>query len=223
MSEELNEALENANEANEEMKSSNSLTDILNKKVKYAERTVVSYLDYDSAIRAFELQEEINMLTNDINTPKSQTYRSITDDSGQEQIDERDKLVQELADLNDTIQESRAEWLVRGIPPKVWKVIDSSARRKFPLAKEADDNTKLEVQLKRNDWVNQETTRQGIIKVTFADGTEITDITVEDMQMIFDEIPVEVTMSIKEKIDELTYANRTFHEDIESADFLSNS
>lgn len=60
--EQVNKSAENVEEATEEMKSSNSLTDILNKKVKYAVRDVETYLDYDAALEAFEIQTEIERL-----------------------------------------------------------------------------------------------------------------------------------------------------------------
>lgn len=221
--EQINKTVENVEEASEEMKTSNSLTDILNKKVKYAVRDVETYLDYDAALEAFEIQIEIERLNLEIKTLQSQTYKSITESPGEEEIAQRDKLVEHLVELNDDIQDSKAVWTVRGVPPKVWRAMDSKARREFPLAKEADDHTKIDVQLKRNAYVNKEMVRHGVIRVTFADGSEITNISKEDANNFFDDYPEDIAMAVKEKIDELTFANRDFHEEIESADFLSNS
>src|SRR5690625_7996210 len=92
------------------MKTSNSLTDILNKKVKYAVRDVETYLDYDAALEAFEIQTEIERLNLEIKTLQSQTYKSITESPGEEEIAQRDKLVERLVELNDDIQASKAVW-----------------------------------------------------------------------------------------------------------------
>lgn len=223
MEEEMKEALESVNEAAEEMKEGVTLSDILNKRVKYAEREVVTYLDFDASMEAFDIRERIIQLNNAIDTVTSPTYKSITDEDGQEEIQERDALVEELTALNDRIQESKAVWYVRGIGPKVWKTMDATARRKFPIADDASDTIKTETQLERNDWVNVETLKNGIQKVVFADGTTITNITREDAQNLYDNIPYDIVMEVKEQIEILTFANRSVHEDLESADFLLNS
>lgn len=223
MEEELQESIQNMTEAADEMKSNNSLKDILNQKTKYAERVVVTYLDYDAAIRAFELQDLILQNENYLETISGMKHRSITDDEPEQLRKEQEELTQELADLNDTIQGSRAEWHVTGVPPKVWKLIDKEGRRKFPLAKEADDHTKTETQLDRNEYVNIETMRRGIKKIVFASGEEFTDVSHEDAKYFWDNLPTEVTQTVKSKIDELTFANKAFQEEIESADFLLNS
>lgn len=216
----VEEIQENVNEAVEEMKSAATLTDVLQKKSKYAERTIVTYLDYDSAIEAFELQDYIAELNTLIEEEEKQV-RSITDEPDQELVEERDKAVDKLVALNDVIQESRLEWTVTGIPPKVWRVVDKTARQKFPIAKDIDENEKTEIQIKRNEWVNRETLRRGIVKLEFATGEVFENVTEDEAQWIIDELPVEVVQPAKDKIDELTFANRGFQEAIESADFLS--
>src|SRR5690625_1324319 len=223
MEEEMKEALESVNEAAEEMKEGVTLSDVLNKRVKYAEREVETYLDFDASMEAFEIRERIIQLNNLIDTVTSPTYKSITDEEGQAEIAERDALVEELTALNDRIQESKAVWHVRRIGPKVWKTMDATARRKFPIADDASDTIKTETQLERNDWVNVETLKNGIQKVVFADGTTITNITREDAQNLYDNIPYDIVMEVKEQIEILTFANRSVHEELESADFLLNS
>ena len=217
--------IENVNEAVSEMKEANSLTDILNQRTKYAEREVVTYLDYDAAIEAFEIQEEIEFLNNAIPTVSTEKYKSIVDDDSEsdELIARRDELAERLIELNKPIQASKVVWTVRGLAPKEFKMIDKMSRQKYPIAKDASEHIKIEEQLKRNDYVNIESIRKGVVKAEFADGMVITEFSFEDMENLFDDAPMEISLAIREKIDELTYASRTFHNEVESADFLSNN
>lgn len=217
--------IENVNEAVSEMKEANSLTDILNQRTKYAEREVVTYLDYDAAIEAFEIQEEIEYLNNAIPNVSTEKYKSIVDDDSEseELIARRDELAERLVALNEPIQDSKVVWTVRGLAPKEFKMIDKMSRQKYPIAKDASEHIKIEEQLKRNDYVNIESIRSGVVKAEFADGQVITEFTHDDMKNLFDNAPMEISLAIREKIDELTYASRTFHNEVESADFLSNN
>lgn len=219
----VEETQNNINEAVEEMKESNSLTDILNEKTKYAEREVITYLNYDAAIEAFELQEEIIGLNNAIETASKPKVKSIVDEEEDELSAERDEKLERLAELNDVIQESRVVWTVRGIAPSAWRVIDKTARHKFPVARDAVDALKLETELKRNDYVNIEQIRSGLVKAEFADGRVVTEFSHDDVKHLFDNLPAEISIAVGDKIEELTFASRTFHNEIESADFLSKS
>jgi len=105
----------------------------------------------------------------------------------------------------------------------VWRTVDKSARQKYPLTQEADEHTKVEVQLKRNDFVNAETLKTGTVKIVFGSGEVFNSITSEEAQQMWDNLPMEVTLPVKERIDELTFANQGFQEYLESADFLSKS
>lgn len=221
--EEENNFIENINEATEELQSENSLRNIISGKLKYPVRELVTYLDYDSAVRSFELQEQIIELNNEIELVQQLGSDSIAGDEAEPYLARRDALTQELADLNDTIQDSRLEWTVRGVPPRVWKMIDKEARRKFPIARDADEHTRIEQNIVRNDFVNVETFRKGIVKLVMADGKEYTDISYEDAKYFWEEMPAESTIAVKNKIDELTFANKAFDQETASADFLSRS
>lgn len=215
---------ENMNEAVEEMKEQASLSDTLRGKTKFAERDIETYLNYEAALRCIELQDEISDLQYLIEKEEhSGAVKSITDDPISEYRVERDKKTEELQEQIKIAKNSRAVWKVRGVPPKVWKAVDKSARQKFPLTQEADEHTKVEVQLKRNDFVNAETLKTGLVRVEFASGEVYENITSEEANMMWEELPLEVLQPVKDKIDELTFSNLGFQEYLESADFLSSN
>lgn len=222
MEDKIKEVQENVAEAVEELKENHTLTDILNKQTKFAERDVVTYLNYDSALKAFDLQEEIVALENRIETARNLKHRSITDDSVEELQTAQEEVLAELTALNDEIQSSRAVWSVRGLSPSEWKIIDKTARQRVPVKRDVTEQERVEAEYERNEYVNISTLHKGIREVSFADGTKISEITYEDAQNLWNSIPMEVSLTVKDKIDELTYASRTFHQDIASADFLSS-
>lgn len=214
----------NYNEAVDEMKETASLSDLLRNRTKFAEDTITTYIDYEAALKVIDLQDKVEYLNTLIEeeSQKKGTH-SITEDPVGELREERDAVVVELQEALNTAQASKVEWTVRGVPPKVWRAVDKSARQKFPLTQEADEHTKVEVQLKRNDFVNAETLKTGTVKIVFGSGEVFNSITSEEAQQMWDNLPMEVTLPVKERIDELTFANQGFQEYLESADFLSKS
>lgn len=214
----------NYNEAVDEMKETASLSDLLRNRTKFAEDTITTYIDYEAALKVIDLQDKVEYLNTLIEeeSQKKGTH-SITEDPVGELREEREAVVVELQEALNTAQASKVEWTVRGVPPKVWRAVDKSARQKFPLTQEADEHTKVEVQLKRNDFVNAETLKTGTVKIVFGSGEVFNSITSEEAQQMWDNLPMEVTLPVKERIDELTFANQGFQEYLESADFLSKS
>lgn len=214
----------NYNEAVDEMKETASLSDLLRNRTKFAEDTITTYIDYEAALKVIDLQDKVEYLNTLIEeeSQKKGTH-SITEDPVGELREERDAVVVELQEALNTAQASKVEWTVRGVPPKVWRTVDKSARQKYPLTQEADEHTKVEVQLKRNDFVNAETLKTGTVKIVFGSGEVFNSITSEEAQQMWDNLPMEVTLPVKERIDELTFANQGFQEYLESADFLSKS
>ena len=214
----------NYNEAVDEMKETASLSDLLRNRTKFAEDTITTYIDYEAALKVIDLQDKVEYLNTLIEeeSQKKGTH-SITEDPVGELREERDAVVVELQEALNTAQASKVELTVRGVPPKVWRTVDKSARQKYPLTQEADEHTKVEVQLKRNDFVNAETLKTGTVKIVFGSGEVFNSITSEEAQQMWDNLPMEVTLPVKERIDELTFANQGFQEYLESADFLSKS
>lgn len=214
----------NYNEAVDEMKETASLSDLLRNRTKFAEDTITTYIDYEAALKVIDLQDKVEYLNTLIEeeSQKKGTH-SITEDPVGELREEREAVVVELQEALNTAQASKVEWTVRGVPPKVWRAVDKSARQKFPLTQEADEHTKVEVQLKRNDFVNAETLKTGTVKIVFGSGEVFNSITSEEAQQMWDNLPMEVTLPVKDRIDELTFANQGFQEYLESADFLSKS
>lgn len=214
----------NYNEAVEEMKETASLSDLLRNRTKYAEDTITTYIDYNAALKVIELQDKVEDLNYLIEEEsKKKGARSITEDPAGDLRTDLDATVVELQDVLKVAQASKVEWTVRGVPPKVWRTVDKSARQKFPLTQDADEHTKVEVQLMRNDYVNAETLKTGTVKIEFGTGEVFNSITSEEAKQMWEDLPVEVTQVVKDRIDELTFANQGFQEYLESADFLPKS
>jgi hypothetical protein len=175
--------------------------------VKYPTGKVRVYLDGEAAARLEELHED----------------RKLEEAEGSLASAELNAILEEIETLEKQIKLTALVFHMRGVPPKVKRVIADAARRQFKIAKDDDEATIAEKQEGYNRNLTYELMRHSIIKVENADGTVDGHGWSYDEIAQLDDVLIESEFS---KIDglcaKLTRSSHVFDESLD-ADFLSKS
>lgn len=198
----------------EGMKKKFSLQDVLTNKVTYPTDTVDVFLDGESAYRVIILMDEVNYLLGQaaaIEADAGGIVGSPEADALKEQAEEKKT---ELQSVMDKARKSLIVFTLRGIPSKVWRVLDEKARRKFPVDTSKSEEDQREDNIKRNEWVNIALVKDAIIKAEDADGNVLdsTTFTFDAVEDLYDNIYESEWAKIVEMKDKLTFANAMFDE-----------
>lgn len=199
-----------------------NLKDFVTSKVKYPTREVKVSLDYELGAEAQELAEEIATL--DAERTGLQENGSITGADTPELDAEIAEKTEELVKLVEEYEAGCLTFVLRGVAPKVWRVIDRRARNEFRPEKGATDEEKQETFMLQTAQVDLETVRNATVSIITPDGRVMEGTpTAEEMQTFFDEAPQHEWNSLKEMAENLTFANHAFAQVASDADFLPPS
>lgn len=181
----------------------------------YPSTKVDVFLDEDTAFRASEIQEQIQLLTN------------TADDS--DVIDEIDALKAELDVIVKEIEASKYVFLVGGISEGEREDLLNKAIEKFPIEYDESKNpftgevTKTEAENKSRDryftsllWGAQ------IRKITAPDGAEQVNIPIATIEELRRSLPIAAIAKINEAVEKVRVSTAVFMAKV-NEDFLAKS
>lgn len=177
------------------------------REVKYPVGKVRVYLDGEAAGRLEELYGEKKLLEAD----GSLTSQELND------------VLTEIEELEESVKAGALVFHMRGVPPKVRRLILKEGVRKFKVRSKDTEEEADEKQLKYNEFVTYESVRHSIVRVERADGSVDTHgWTVDEVE----ELDAVLHESEFAKVDglcaKLTGGATLFNESLD-ADFLSKS
>lgn len=177
------------------------------REVKYPVGKVRVYLDGEAAARLDELHAD----------------RKLEEAEGAMASAELNEILEEIEKVEAQIKASALIFHMRGVPPKVKRIIGNEARRKFKIRTEDDEDTIADKNENYNRYLTYELLRHSIVKVENTDGSFDTHGWDYDEIEQLDAILIESEFG---KIDalcaKLTSAANVFNESLD-ADFLSKS
>lgn len=194
-------------------------------KVSYPTDNVTVYLD---GYKAHELNLVLDLIAEHeekLARLQKEASGGITghpDTEGVEQDIEALKRREEI--LLAEITSSALTFKIRGVAPKVWRLLDKEARRTIkPQTKSEDDM--FEAQLERNEFVNVRLLSKGTVSITDAKGrTDAGALSIENAQTLWDSLIEPESLKLKNAIENVTFAHTLFNNvTLQDADFLSKS
>lgn len=194
-------------------------------KVSYPTDNVTVYLD---GYKAHELNLVFDLIAE--NEEKSerlsaQKNGTIADDPEKEAVDaEIEKLKAREQVLLAEITGSALTFKIRGVAPKVWRLMDKEARRTIKPASKSEEDV-FEATLERNEFVNVRLLAKGTVSITDAHGNvDAGALSIENAQTIFDSLIEPEYYKLKTAIENVTFAHTLFQNvTLQDADFLSKS
>lgn len=178
------------------------------REVKYPTGKVRVYLDGEAAGRLAELYAEKQVLEAD----GSLTSQELND------------VLAEIEELEASVKQGSLIFHMRGVPPKVRRIIFKDAARKYKIKKGDSEEEADEKSIKYNEAVTYETMRHAIVKVEkTADGSvDNHGWTVDEVAQLDDVLHASEFAKIDDLCAKLTGGANLFNETLD-ADFLSNS
>ena len=206
----MSDTIEAAEAHVESMKKNFSLADVLANKVTYPTDTVDIFLDGASAYEVVRLVDTISD-----KRVEAQNLRTDEDSiAGSPEADaldaESDALEKDLEAVLDKAAKSQLTVTMKGVPSKVWRTVDSLARRKFPIDKNKSHEESMEENIKRNEWQNIELVFNSIVSITDADGNDISEITHDAVEGLYNNLYESEWRKMVELQNQLTFANSMF-------------
>lgn len=177
------------------------------RQVKYPTGKTRVYLDGELAARLEELHVD----------------RRLEEAEGGLASAELNEILAEIEKVEAEIRSSALTFHMRGVPPKVKRIIAKEGARQFKIEKSDDELAANDKLAKQNEYITYELIRHSIVKVEDANGNIDTHGWTADEIQQLDEVMIESEFS---KIDslcaKLSSAAHLFNESLD-ADFLSNS
>lgn len=181
--------------------------------------------------------QELHDVADELEDAKAQTiiYSSgsegnggIVDDPEKVELDEKIAALEaRQEELIGEIRASRITFHLRGVVPKLWRSIvrKVNATKELAPADKTNEEDVAESNMKRNDRVNYELAAHAIVKVENADGAvDDSAWTWQDVENLHGALIESEWFKLKNKADELTFANTLFDKLVESdPDFLPKS
>lgn len=195
-------------------------------KVQFPTKDVKIILDIEGSMRAYELADQIADLELDKKQIEEDSKGGITGGDTESVESEIAARTLELSNLVDELNSSALTFTLRGIAPKVWRVIDKTARQKFPTPKTGTDDEKREVTIAQSAWVDVETVKSCIVSITAPDGgvQEGKEVTHEIVANLFGVLAQSEWNKLVETTNAITYQVGAFDSIIGAdADFLPAS
>lgn len=218
----MSDVIEAAEAHVENMKKTFSLEAVLADKVTYPTDTVDIFLDGASAY-------EVLTLTDEVTTKKQIAELSRAEDgtiAGSPEAEALDaevaKLEKELQAVLDKASKSMLTLTLRGVPAKVWRVIDEKARREYPPNKHDGQEEAYEKNIRRNEWQTIELVKYATVGIKDAEGNEVDTLTItrESVEGLYDALYETEWRKVVEMANQLTFANALFDDLAENdADF----
>lgn len=177
------------------------------REVKYPVGKVRVYLDGEAAGRLEELYGEKRLLEAD----GSLTSQELND------------VLAEIEELEASVKEGALVFHMRGVPPKVRRIIFKEAARKFKVRDKDTEEEADEKAIKYNEFVTYESLRHSIVRVEKADGSADTHgWTVDEVEQLDAVLHESEFAKIDALCAKLTGGSALFNETLD-ADFLSKS
>lgn len=202
-----------------------SLIDFVKSKTKYPTREVTVCLDYEAAMSA---QERVNAIA-DLENRKTfdiEHATSITGPDHSEEDAEIERLKEELAPLMEAYNDALLTYTLRGIAPKLWRVIDKKHRDKHAseikdLAKGSPEVT--EANMRMNQAVNLDMLAESIIAIETSAGQKLEfvgkKVPVTDLKYVFENITEAEWSKLVSMSENLTFANFAFEQEAAEPNF----
>lgn len=200
-----------------------NLKDFVTSKVQFPTKEVKVSLDYALGMEAQELAEEIATL-DAVREGLQKGSQSITGVETPELDAEIVEKTEELVELIERYDAGSLTFVLRGVAPKLWRVIDRKYRNEFRPEKGATDEEKQELFIQQSAKVDIDSVRNSIVSIITPDGRVMEGSpSYEDVESIFDNAPQHEWNSLKELAENLTFANHAFAQVASDADFLPPS
>lgn len=136
---------------------------------------------------------------------------------------ELNEILSKIADVEAEIRGSALTFHLRGVPPKVKRIIIKEAARKFKVEKGDDDAAVAEKLEKQNTYITYELMRHSIVKTENASGgVDTHGWTYEEVEELDNTLIESEFSKLDELCAKLTQGSRVFNETLD-ADFLSNA
>lgn len=200
-----------------------NLKDFVTSKVQFPTKEVKVSLDYALGMEAQELAEEIATL-DAVRTGMQSADEGITGAETPELDAEIVEKTEELVELVERYNAASLTFVLRGVAPALWRVLDRKYRNEFRPEKGATDDEKQELFIQQSAKVDIDTVRNSIVSVITPDGRIMEGSPpFEDVESIFDNAPAHEWNALKELSEKLTFANHAFAQVASDADFLPPS
>lgn len=204
------------------------LGSFITSKVQFPTKDVKVILDIAESTKAHELASEIADLQFQVEAINEEAKGGITGGDTEALESEIAAKTLELSNLVDELNASALTFTLRGAAPKVWRAMLKIARRDFPIPKNAagNDGAVLEATLAQNEFVDIETVKLCIEKITSPEGQVIpgSDVTTELVRGLYDALEEDEWLKLKSTAEAITFQVGAFDQVIgRDADFLPPS
>lgn len=128
--------------------------------VSYPTREAKVVLNRAVVLQARELAEEIA----DVDAEKSEAQ--LTDLAPSPEYDEKlEALKTQLEEVLAKAEQASLTFVLRGVPPKVWKVADKALRQKFKKQKNLTEDERIELDIKFQEEINADIVHKCTVEV----------------------------------------------------------
>lgn len=192
-------------------------------KVQFPTRDVKLVLDYEGSAEAYDLASQIADKHIEVEAINEEAKAGITGGDTEALDGEIATLTGELTDLVAKLEAEALTFTLRGIAPKVWRLFDKEARRKFPNDKNATEEVRLEADIDRSTFANRELVKACTVKITapnggVQEGKSITHATIAGLHDVVAESEWDKLLATA---NELTFQVGAFDQVVsQDADFL---
>lgn len=202
-----------------------SLIDFVKNKVKFPTREVSVCLDYEAAFSAQEMINEIADIENRIAYDQNESATIVGADTAEDEA-KLEKLKEQVVPLVEAYNEAQINFTLRGVAPKLWRVIDTKHRAKH--AAEIKDVAKgspevTEANIRMNQAVNLDLLAESIIAIETPDGKKVDytgkKVPVADLKYIFETITEAEWTKLVNMAENLTFSNFAFEQEAAEPNF----
>lgn len=202
-----------------------SLIDFVKNKVKYPTREVSVCLDYEAALTA---QDLINRAADIENLIQAENDRAggITGGDVEDLEAELTEVKEKLAPVMESYNDSLVTFTLRGVAPKLWRVLDDKHRQEF-ASKTKDipkgDPAITEANIAMNRAMNLELLAASIVAIETPDGKKADysgkRVPVTDLKYFFENVTEIEWSKLVNMGENLTFANFAFEQEAAEPNF----
>lgn len=202
-----------------------SLIDFVKNKTKYPTREVSLCLDYEAAFSAQEMANEIADLENRIEYDQNESATIVGADTAEDEA-RLAELKEAIVPLIEAYNEAQISFTLRGIAPKLWRVIDDKLRQKHAaeikdVAKGSPEVTEANIRLNRA--LNLELLSEAIVGIETPDGNKVDytgkKVPLADLKYIFENVTEAEWSKLVNMGENLTFSNFAFEQEASEPNF----
>lgn len=202
-----------------------SLIDFVKEKTKFPTREVSVCLDYEAAYSAQEMVNEIADIENRIAYDQNESNSIVGADTAEDEA-KLEQLKEQVVPLIEAYNEAQITFTLRGVAPKLWRVIDDKHRQKHAsetkdLAKGSPEVT--EANIRMNRAVNLDLLAESIIGIETPDGKKLDyagkKVPVADLKYFFETVTEAEWSKLVSMAENLTFSNFAFEQEASEPNF----